>query len=71
MATVDELLTQIALRIRHHAAIDILETLPDAAARMGLLADVIFPRPQLEEASLIAAIAKAQEQGILPLPEVA
>jgi hypothetical protein len=67
----DELIAQIARRIRHHAAMDILETLPGPAERMSLLADVICPRPHLEQASLIAAMAEARQKGIIPREEAA
>lgn len=58
----NELLDQLALRLRHTAAISILETLPGPAERMSLLADIIAPRPNLERASLAAAACELQHR---------
>lgn len=55
MDELHELLEHIALRLRHTAAITLLETLPTNEARMNLLADVIAPPAALEQASLTAA----------------
>jgi len=51
----DELLEQIALRVRHSAAIRLLETVPDQDARVSLLCDVVAPPAAFEQASLEAA----------------
>lgn len=56
----EELVERLALRLRHTAAVSILETLPGPAERMSLLADIIAPRPGLEQASLAAAQARLQ-----------
>lgn len=58
----NELLDQLALRLRHTAAVSILETLPGPAERMSLLADIIAPRPRLERASLAAAAVELQHR---------
>lgn len=61
---VDEIVERIALRFRFTEAIKILETLPGPEERMSLLADIIAPRPLLEEASLAAATqALERDQG--------
>lgn len=58
----NELLEQIALRLRHTAAIRLLETLPDPEARVNLLCDVIAPPPALEQASLQAATRELEQR---------
>lgn len=55
MAELEELVSRLALRIRHTAAVAILESLPGADERMSLLADIVAPRPALEQASRTAA----------------
>lgn len=51
----DDLLDQIALRLRHVAAMDTIQELRNEGERAEMLVDVIAPRDRLLEASLAAA----------------
>lgn len=52
----DELVERIALRVRHNAAMDVVQTVATADQRISLLADVIWPSPRLRDASHEAAL---------------
>ena len=52
----EQLLEQVALRIRHNAAMEVVQTVATAEQRISLLADVIWPRPRFYAASRQAAV---------------
>ncbi len=51
----DELVDRVALRVRHNAAMHVVQTVGTADQRISLLADVIWPSPALRAASYEAA----------------
>ena len=53
----EELVERVALRVRHNAAMNVVQTVATADQRISLLADVIAPSPALEAASRAAARA--------------
>jgi hypothetical protein len=59
---VNELVDAIALRLRHNAAMDTVDTLATDSDRYGLLWDVLQPSQRLLEASTQRALEDLQRR---------
>lgn len=62
MELLDDLIDQRALRLRHLAAMRVIETVAGAEERVSLLAAVVAPSRALLEASRAEAIAQLRAE---------